>query len=96
MIWYPQIFRTRRYQSTEDLIPGGYQILAAAAGRSGGVLREYIIMMEDSGLEMDVGNTRPASLESVNRIELNEHWNEEIALSFNSTWCEVDIQMGCQ
>ena len=23
VIWYPQIFRTRGYQSTEDLIPGG-------------------------------------------------------------------------
>ena len=46
--------------------------------------------MEESGLEMDVGNARPASLESVNPIELNEHWNEEIALS---TWCVVDIQM---
>ena len=32
--------------------------------------------------EMDVENARPASLESVNPIELNEHWNEEIALSF--------------
>ena len=39
-------------------------------------------MMEETGLEMDVGNARPASLESVNPIELNEHWNEEIALSF--------------
>ena len=39
-------------------------------------------MMEEAGLEMDVGNARPASLESVNPIELNEHWNEEIALSF--------------
>ena len=44
-------------------------------------MREYIIMMEECGLEMDVGNARPASLESVNPIELNEHWNEEIALS---------------
>ena len=50
-------------------------------------------MMEESGLEMDVGNARPASLESVNPIELNEHWNEEIALALNSTWCVVDIQM---
>ena len=39
-------------------------------------------MMEETGLEMDVGNARPASLESVNPIEWNEHWNEEIALSF--------------
>ena len=54
-------------------------LAAAAAGRSGGVFREYIIiMMEESGLEMDVGNARPASLESVNPIELNEHWNAEI------------------
>ena len=43
---------------------------------------EEIIMIEESGLEMDVGNARPASLESVNPIELNEHWNEGIALSF--------------
>ena len=39
-------------------------------------------MMEESGLEIDVGNARPASLERVNPIELNEHWNEEFALSF--------------
>ena len=54
-----------------------------AAGKSGGVLLEYIIMkMEESGLKMDVGNARPASLERVDPIELNEHWNEEFALSF--------------
>ena len=35
-------------------------------------------MMEESGLEMDVGNARLASLENVNPIELNEHWNAEI------------------
>ena len=31
-------------------------------------------MVEESGLEM------AASLESVNPIELNEHWNEEIIM----------------
>ena len=35
-------------------------------------------MMDKSGLEMDVGNARLASLENVNPIELNEHWNAEI------------------
>ena len=63
---------------------GGYQILAAAAGRSGGVLRGYIIMVEESGLEM------AASLESVNSIELNEHLNEEIIM-MEESGLEMDV-----
>ena len=79
VIWYPQIFRTRGYQSNEDLIPGGVPNPSSKQWREGAeVFCGSIIMMEESGLEMDVGNARPACLESVNPIELNEHWNAEI------------------
>ena len=47
-------------------------------------MRGYIIMVEESGLEM------AASLESVNPIELNEHWNEEIIM-MEESGLEMDV-----
>ena len=43
---------------------------------------------KESWLEMDVGNARPASLESA---ILNEHWNEEIA-SIQEATAAISIQ----
>ena len=39
VIWYPQIFRTQGYQSTEDFIPGGVPNPCNSGGkeRSAGV-----------------------------------------------------------